>query len=83
MATTRYALTSSAWTDLGAAPSFIQAINGDVFFVIESTIPTTLRTDCHALTPGGDTTADIGLTGNVYARAGGAAGVPAVVIVSR
>lgn len=82
MATTRYALTSSAWTDLGAAPSFIQAVDGDVLFVIEGSPPTTLRTDCHSLSIGAARTADIGLTGNVYARAGGAPGVPATVVVS-
>ena len=83
MATTRYALTSAAWTDLGAAPAFVEAQEGDVLFVIESTIPTTLRTNCHSLSRGNSRTADIGLTGNVYARAGGAPGVPAAVIVSR
>lgn len=84
MATARHALTVGTWTDLGAAPAFVQAIAGDVYFVVESSIPTTPRTDCHSLSGNGPlSTADIGLTGNVYARAGGTTGAPAVVIVSR
>lgn len=82
MATTRYGLTFDTWTSLGAAPAFVQVVAGEVFFVVESTSPTTLRTDCHPLAPGGALTADIGLTGNVYARAAGA-GAPAAVVVSR
>lgn len=58
MATTRTVLASNAWTDLGAAPSFVQAIDGDVLFVVESSYPTTLRTDCHSLTRGKNRTAD-------------------------
>lgn len=84
MATTRYALATNAWTDLGAAPAFVQAIDGDVLFVVESSAPAaTRRLDCHSLTVNGDRTADIGLSGNVYARAGGAEGTASVVIVSR
>lgn len=82
MATTRTVLASSAWSDLGAAPAFVQAVDGDVLFVVESSSPTTMRTDCHSLTRGKTRTADIGLTGNVYARSA-VNGVPATVIVSR
>lgn len=84
MATARTALTSDTWSNLGAAPAFVEAIEGQVYFVVESSQPTTLRTDCHTISAGGPKSwADIGLTGNVYARAGGAGGVPAAVIVSR
>lgn len=84
MATVRTALASATWSNLGAAPAFVQAVEGNVYFVIESSEPTTRRTDCHYLSANGPlSTADIGLTGNVYARAGGPEGAPAAVIVSR
>lgn len=84
MATARTDLTFAAWSDLGAAPAFVQAIEGNVYFVVESTAPTTRRTDCHFLSANGPfSTADIGLTGNVYARAASPAGAAAAVIVSR
>lgn len=84
MATARTNLTSAGWSDLVAAPAFVQAVEGNVYFVVESSAPTTRRTDCHYLSANGPMTwADIGLTGNVYARAGGPEGAPAAVIVSR
>lgn len=86
MATARYALTTDAWLLVGAAPCFVQLQEGSkVLFVIEASLPAASRTyDVHTLSTGphGERTADIGLTGNVYARCGDAAGMTASVVVS-
>lgn len=84
MATLRYTLTTDAWTNLGAAPVFIQLLGQHpIRFVIESSQPTTLRKDTHYLSKDLGLTADVGLTGNVYAYSEAAPGQSSVIAVSR
>jgi len=84
MATTRYTLQTNAWQDCGAAPLFIQVIgHNGIRFVVESAAPTTMRTDTHVLSKEAGLSADIGLTGNVYARSAGPPGETSLIAVSR
>lgn len=80
MATKGFALTKTAWTDLGPTPCFVQLVPPErVLFVIDTVTPASLQANAHVL-GAGELSADISLTGQrVFARAVGAS---ASVVVS-
>ena len=74
MSTQNFTLTPTAWVDLGAAPLGLQVISGGpVLFTVQGSAPTTLNTSAHVISnePHRADSADVGFTGNVYARSGG------------
>ena len=83
MSSQSFTLTPNAWVDLGPAPVAMQSISGGpVFFTVQASAPAMTSTSYHVLSmePHRSDSADIGFTGNVYARAGGSS--DAVVVVT-
>jgi hypothetical protein len=81
MATVGFDLAQNSWTDLGTTPCFVQCVGDDALVVIDTVTPGTLGADAHVLRSDGDSSMDIGLTGqHAYARGIGGTGR---IIVSR
>ena len=82
MATTGFPVTSDQWTDLGATPCFLQNLSSyPVVFVVETAAPGSLNAAGHVLSPTGEMSANVGITGQkVFAKA---ANRPATLVVSR
>jgi len=81
MATSSYSLTATAWTDCGTCPCFIQTVGTvPIQFVVDGSAPGSLDAPSHYLRPQGEMSANISLSGKVFARA---AHATATLIVSR
>jgi hypothetical protein len=81
MATTAFDLAQNTWTDLGTTPCFVQCVGDDALVVIDTVAPGAVDVPAHILRGDGDSSMDIGLSGqHAYARGVGGTGR---IIVSR